>query len=79
MSRYDIILWDADATLLDFKKSQEYALTFCFKQFNHTVTPEIVTRYDAINDSFWKRLELGEIDKKTVLAGRFLQLLRNLA
>lgn len=78
MHNYDIILWDVDATLLDFKKSQEHALTFCFAKYGHTITQEIAARYDVINDSYWKRLELGEIDKKTVLSGRFIQLFAEL-
>lgn len=74
MGRYDIVLWDADATLLDFKKSQEYALKAGFAYFHYHMTPQILERYDKINDSFWKRLERGEVDRKTLQTGRFLQL-----
>lgn len=29
---YETILWDVDQTLLDFEKSQDYALKLCFKR-----------------------------------------------
>lgn len=79
MSRYNIILWDVDETLLNFKKSQEYALNAAFAQFGRELTPQMLQRYDEINEGFWKRLERGETDKKTLLPGRFLQLFEEFA
>lgn len=78
MSCFDTVLWDVDQTLLDFEKSQDYALRFSFKQFDLEVSDEMVKLYAAINDSYWKRLELGEVTKKELLTGRFEALFREL-
>lgn len=74
MSKYTTILWDVDGTLLDFLYSQRCALTRCFETIGREITEEILARYSRINDSFWKRLELGEITKAQLLNGRFIQL-----
>ncbi len=68
------ILWDVDGTLLDFTYSQTYALTKCFASAGLSITDEIISRYDKINDSYWKRLELGEVTKAQLLTGRFTTL-----
>ena len=61
------ILWDVDGTLLDFHYSQRLALTQCFQSAGLNMTEEILKRYSQINDSYWKRLEKGEISKQEVL------------
>lgn len=78
MNCFDTVLWDVDQTLLDFEKSQDYALRFSFKQFDLEVDDEIVKLYAAINASYWKRLELGEVTKKELLTGRFDTLFKEL-
>ncbi len=72
------ILWDVDGTLLDFHYSQRHALSQCFRTAGLTMTEEILSRYSVINDSYWKRLELGEITKKQLLTGRFQTLFEEL-
>ena len=67
---YETILWDVDQTLLDFEKSQDYALKLCFKRLGLEINDGIVRLYAAINDSYWKKLELGEVTKKELLTGR---------
>lgn len=74
MSRFTTIFWDVDDTLLDFPYSQSYALTKCFRSIGREITGEMITRYAQINDSYWKRLELGEITKAELLTGRFITL-----
>ena len=74
MSRFTTILWDVDGTLLDFSYSQRYALKKCFRTAGKEITEEQIERYDQINNSFWRRLELGEVTKEQLLPGRFLQL-----
>ena len=71
MKRYEIILWDVDQTLLDFSKSEDYALRHAFRTFGRSIDEKIVKLYAGINDSYWKRLERGEISKAEVLTGRF--------
>ncbi len=65
------ILWDVDGTLLDFTYSQTWALKKCFDWAGLAITEEIIRRYDRINDSYWKRLELGQVTKSQLLTGRF--------
>lgn len=65
------ILWDVDGTLLDFAYSQTCALAKSFEAAGLVLTDEIIRRYDRINDSYWKRLELGEVTKEQLLTGRF--------
>lgn len=71
---FTTILWDVDGTLLDFIYSQRYALTKCFKTIGRKITEEQLVRYSEINDSYWKRLELGEVTKEELLTGRFTTL-----
>ncbi|MBO5473220.1 MAG: YjjG family noncanonical pyrimidine nucleotidase [Lachnospiraceae bacterium] len=78
MRKYTTILWDLDQTILDFDKSMDYALRTSFARLGLDITDEIVARYAEINDSYWKRLELGEITKAEVLAGRFRTLFEEL-
>lgn len=78
MGKYTTILWDLDQTILDFDKSMDYALRTSFEKLGLAITDEIVARYAAINDSYWKRLELGEVTKEEVLIGRFRTLFEEL-
>ncbi len=73
---YEFLLWDVDHTLLDFKRSENYALKKAFSSFGRTIDDEIVELYSQINDKHWKRFELGEITKTEVLYGRFRELIR---
>lgn len=78
MGRFDIILWDIDQTLLDFKKSQEYALQHSFMQFGRKIDDTVQAQYDAINHTYWKQYELGEVTKSELLTGRFATLFSQL-
>lgn len=67
-----VILWDIDGTLLSFKMAERAAIRACFAQFGlGELTDEMLAEYSAINASYWKRLELGELTKQQVLRGRF--------
>ena len=71
-----IILWDIDATLLDFLKSENMALKKAFARFDlGECTDSTVAEYSAINQSYWNRLETGELTKEQVLIGRFEEFL----
>lgn len=72
--RYDVILWDVDGTLLDFDYSEHYSICKCLGEIGVTPTEEMTKRYAAINDSWWKRLEKGEVTKAQLLTGRFTDL-----
>lgn len=78
MSRFTTILWDVDGTLLDFEYSQRASLAKCFQTIGKEITEEIQELYDRINDSYWKRLELGDVTKAQLLNGRFVTLFEKL-
>lgn len=79
MKRYETILWDVDGTLLNFTKSQEFAIKKAFADYQLQIMKETVELYSAINESYWKRLELLEITKEEVLYGRFETLFKRLS
>lgn len=67
-----VVLWDIDGTLLSFKMAEKAAIRACFERFGlGELTDEMLANYSAINASYWKRLELGELTKQQVLRGRF--------
>lgn len=59
---------------MDFEYSMRHSLTQCFRSIGRELTEDMIVRYSVINDSFWKRLELGEITKEELLPGRFVAL-----
>jgi len=72
-----VILWDIDGTLLSFKHAERAALRAGFEAFGlGELTDEMIKEYSAINASYWKRLELGELTKPQVLRGRFEEFFR---
>lgn len=69
--KYKTILFDADGTLLDFERSEKEALYDAMRM--HDIEPSEEKRliYCEINDSLWKMLERGEIEKQVLLYRRF--------
>ena len=52
------ILWDVDATLLDFLAAEKAAIKKLFQEFDlGECTDEMIGRYSKINRSYWERLE----------------------
>ena len=69
---FQVILWDIDGTLLNFKMSERYALRKCFSKFHlGDCTDDMIARYSVINTRFWRGLEAGIYTKPQVLQGRF--------
>ena len=69
--RYTTLLLDADDTLLDFQKTEEYALSYTFEKYGIPFTEEVRSTYKTINHKLWAAFEAGEISKPTILARRF--------
>ncbi len=71
MSKYKFVLFDADATLLDFKRSEYEAVIDVLDRFGLPVSDEIIAKYSEINEYHWKMLERGEIEKNRLYAARW--------
>ncbi len=76
--RYDVVLFDADGTLLDFLKSEKEAVSEVMSVYGIEPTDENVRLYSEINAGLWKKLEKKEIEKKVLLYQRFEILLERL-
>ena len=68
---YDIILFDADGTLLDFKKSEQVSFEKTMRAFNLPGSQVLYCDYHSINDSLWKDFESGLISKPELFIERF--------
>ena len=69
--KYKTLLFDADDTLLDFHRAESAALTDTLTKHGLPCTPDIIRIYSEINDSLWKALERGEIEKDKLRVVRF--------
>lgn len=74
--RYDYLLFDADETLLDFRKSEEV----CFESVlrSHNISgdyPSLRKNYKEINDLLWTQEALGLISKDFLKVERFRKFL----
>ena len=69
--KYDTILFDADDTLLDFKRAEHDALKMTLIGFSLPTEREITDTYSRINDGYWKALERGEVTKEQLKVRRF--------
>ena len=74
--KYEFLLFDADHTLFDFKKSEYFALKEALDFYSLPSTDEVIERYSVINVKYWKMLERGEIDKKSLMLARFVEFAR---
>ena len=69
---YKVILWDVDATLLNFEKAEEAGIRGCFAKYNlGECTDEMLETYKKINRGYWQMMERGEIEKPVLLVKRF--------
>ncbi|MDR0928846.1 MAG: YjjG family noncanonical pyrimidine nucleotidase [Oscillospiraceae bacterium] len=71
MRKYEVLLVDADDTLLDFSKAEKAALAEACAGLGITITPAQGERYAEINQSVWRRFERGEITQVALRTERF--------
>lgn len=76
--KYDILLFDADDTVLDFGAAEERALQVAFTANNLHFDKRVLGTYRKNNVREWQRLERGEITVDQVLANRFTDTFREL-
>lgn len=72
----DIFLLDIDETLFDFPREEREALCRALEKRGIPPTEEMTARYHAINESYWKKLERGEITRARLVVERFEVFLR---
>ncbi len=75
MSKYTALLFDADATLMDFHRSETEAVKECLAFFNLPSDDRVVAKYSEINAGYWKMLERGEIEKEKLYPARWQTLI----
>lgn len=71
MPRYDIILMDADGTLLDFGRAEAQAFQRTMAHYGLDGSRENHLLYHVINEGLWKKLERGETDQESLKTERF--------
>lgn len=70
--RFELILFDADNTLLDFDRAARQALEQAFATFDlNGDSTALFEIYEEINHDFWRRFERGEINAATLKRDRF--------
>lgn len=76
---YKIILWDFDGTLTNFKHAQKHAIQALFERMELGPCDDAtVERYDEINEKYWRLIETGRYDKRTLLLQRFFEFFEEL-
>lgn len=75
MSKYTTILFDADATLFDFKRSEYDAVKDCLTFAGLPNSDEVIEKYSEINDGYWKMLERREVTKAELFVARWRSLI----
>lgn len=76
MARYDVILLDADMTLLDFEKSEEMALHRVLVKWGLPTDEQVKADYSKINAALWDAFARGEVDQDELVVERFAALMR---
>lgn len=72
--RYTTLLFDADETLLDFRRAERLALAQALQMYALPVNEEILSVYHDVNNALWERYNRGEIEKSEIAATRFVRL-----
>lgn len=75
---YDIILMDADDTLFDFEKAEEFAFRRAMQEFRLPYSEDHRQLYRKINQNLWEALERGETTQNDLKVDRFCQLFEQL-
>lgn len=72
---YDVVLFDADDTLFDYKKAEDFALSSVFEEFGiQSPDTDIIPLYRTINQELWNEFEKGAISLAELRVERFSRL-----
>ncbi len=72
--KYTTLLMDADETLLDFCRSEGFALEDTLARHGIVMTASVQSTYHEINRLLWQKLEKGEILRERLKVQRFEEL-----
>ena len=61
MRKYEMFLFDADGTLYDYDKAEEYALRTMFEKCGFSYSESVRAKYREINSEVWASYEKGEL------------------
>ena len=73
---YKNILFDLDDTVLDFAKSERFALQQIFEYYNIPFVSEHIAKYKQINHELWVQFESGQIERDVIFERRFPDFLK---
>lgn len=76
MAQYDVILLDADMTLLDFERSEWEALGRALTKWGLPDDEQARHTYSKINDALWDAFARGEVDQDFLTKERFAAFMR---
>ena len=79
VKKYNVLLLDADDTLLDFKATERESVKKVLSEFGVPADDATVSLYSSINKALWKAHERGEISRQEILDRRFTQLFEALS
>lgn len=75
--KYDLLIFDADETLFDFKKAERHALKKAMKSLGLPYKEDLhLPQYKAINTKIWQELEAGLLTQKKLKVERFRRFLK---
>lgn len=77
--KYEIIIFDADETLFDFKKSEREAFKNTMNEFGSNYDENYhLARYKAINSALWDEHEKGLVTQEKLKTERFKRFFKQL-
>lgn len=75
-SKFEIVYFDLDNTLLDFSRSERQALNNVFKELGLELTESDIDTYIGINKKWWKLFSDGKFSKDRIVVARFEEFLK---
>lgn len=72
MKKYTSLLFDLDDTILDFQKAEKYAICKLMEHYGIEASDKNIETYHQINISYWKKLELGLVEREKLILLRFV-------
>lgn len=77
--KYEVILFDADDTLFDFKKTEDFAIKKLVSSLDSNFDDTfIIDTYKEINKKIWREFEEGKITSDSLKVERFDRLIKRL-